>query len=199
METKLIKISELKPHNKNPRYIKPDKLKDLADSMEDFEKMLWIRPVVVNSKMEILGGEMKWRAAKLKGMKEIPVHVADNLTKQEEEKFVLKDNIHSGEWDNKLLDDWDIDLLIKMGLRTIPEESFEDRFNSIKDSDAVMPIVPQPDEKHELFIIVSNSQINSNTLRELLGMHKMQSFKNSEIAKSNVISIEDAIKSIRSL
>ena len=47
------------------------------------------------------------------------------------------------------------------------------------------------DEKHELFIIQSGSEVDSNWLRERLGMQKMKSYKTGKLTKSNVIDIKD--------
>ena len=56
MQSKKIKISEIKLNPNNPRLIKDDKFAKLVQSIKDFPEMLDIRPIVVNSDMVILGG-----------------------------------------------------------------------------------------------------------------------------------------------
>ena len=97
-----IKISEVKLNPNNPRLIKDDKFKKLVKSIKDFPQMLEIRPIVVNKDMIILGGNMRYKACKEVGLKEISIIIADNLTPEQEREFLIKDNTSGGEWD------WDI-------------------------------------------------------------------------------------------
>ena len=61
------------------------------------------------------------------------------------------------------------------------------------------PLLPKYDEKHELFIIQSSNQVDSNWLREVLDMQHMRSYKTGKVSKSNVISIQDVRKAIDAL
>jgi ParB-like chromosome segregation protein Spo0J len=112
-----IKISEIKLNPNNPRLIKDDKFKKLVQSIKDFPEMLDIRPIVVNSDMVILGGNMRFKACKEAGLKEIPVIVADNLTEEQQREFLIKDNTSGGEWDFEMLaNEWDNEQLEEWGL-----------------------------------------------------------------------------------
>ena len=53
------------------------------------------------------------------------------------------------------------------------------------------PLIPKYDEKYELFIIMSASEVDSNWLREALDMQHMQSYKTGKVSKSNVVDIKD--------
>ena len=97
-----VKISEIKLNESNPRFIKDDKFKKLVKSIKDLPQMLDIRPIVVNKDMMVLGGNMRLKACVEAGMKEVPIIIADNLTKEQEKEFLIKDNVGFGEWD------WDI-------------------------------------------------------------------------------------------
>jgi hypothetical protein len=112
-----IKISEIKLNPNNPRLIKDDKFKKLVQSIKDFPEMLDIRPIVVNSDMIILGGNMRFKACKEAGLKEVPIIVADNLTEEQQREFLIKDNTSGGEWDWDLLaNEWDSEQLNEWGL-----------------------------------------------------------------------------------
>jgi ParB-like chromosome segregation protein Spo0J len=111
METKILKISEIKLNPNNPRLIKGDKFEKLVNSIKEFPEMLKIRPIVVNKDMIILGGNMRFKACKEAGLKEIPVIIANELTSDQEREFLIKDNVSGGEWDWSLLNDWDKDEL----------------------------------------------------------------------------------------
>lgn len=101
----------------NPRVIKDDKFHKLVKSIKEFPKMLEIRPIVVNQDMIVLGGNMRLKACKEAGLKEVPIILADTLTEDEQKQFIIKDNIGFGEWDWEMLaNEWESDLLEDWGL-----------------------------------------------------------------------------------
>jgi ParB-like chromosome segregation protein Spo0J len=117
MQSIKTKISEIKLNPNNPRLIKDDKFKKLVQSIKDFPEMLDIRPIVVNSDMVILGGNMRFKACKEAGLKEVPIIVADNLTEEQQREFLIKDNTSGGEWDWEVLaNEWDNEQLESWGL-----------------------------------------------------------------------------------
>jgi hypothetical protein len=117
MKVTITKISEVKLNPNNPRLIKDDKFTKLVQSIKDFPEMLDIRPIVVNADMVILGGNMRFKACKEAGLKEVPVIIADNLTEEQQREFLIKDNTSGGEWDFEMLaNEWDVDLLEDWGL-----------------------------------------------------------------------------------
>ena len=67
----------------NPRIIKDEKFHKLVKSIQEFPKMLEIRPIVVNQDMIVLGGNMRLKACKEAGLKEIPIVMADDLTEED--------------------------------------------------------------------------------------------------------------------
>ena len=100
-----MKLKDIKPNPNNPRLIKDERFTKLVNSIQDFPKMMKLRPIVVNEDMMILGGNMRWRACEELGMEEIPdewVSVADGLTEAEQRQFIIEDNVPFGEWD------WDV-------------------------------------------------------------------------------------------
>lgn len=81
----------------NPRSISDEKFKQLVESLKDFTLMHELRPLVVNEQMVVLGGNMRLRAYKKAGFKEVPVDVVSwPIEKQAE--FIIKDNTNYGEW-----------------------------------------------------------------------------------------------------
>jgi hypothetical protein len=117
MQTKTVKISEIKPNPNNPRLIKDEKFAKLVNSIKGFPEMLEIRPIVVNSDMIVLGGNMRLKACKEAGLKEIPVIFADDLTEEQQREFIIKDNVGFGEWDWEMIaNEWDPEQLEDWGL-----------------------------------------------------------------------------------
>ena len=112
----IVKLSEVKLNPNNPRLIKDDKFKKLVQSIKEFPEMLNIRPIVVNSDMVILGGNMRYKACKEAGLKEVPV-IITNLSEDKQREFLIKDNTSGGEWDWEVLaNEWDAEQLDALGL-----------------------------------------------------------------------------------
>jgi hypothetical protein len=116
-------IAEIKPNPKNPRIIKDDKFAKLVKSITDFPQMLEKRPLVcftdTDGKLVVLGGNMRLKAAKEIGLKELPVIIADDWTEEQKAQFLIKDNVGFGEWNwDELQSDWDVEQLSDWGLDT---------------------------------------------------------------------------------
>lgn len=119
-------IAEIKPNPKNPRVIKDEKFAKLVQSLRDFPEMLEKRPLVcftdTDGKLVVLGGNMRLKAAKEIGLKELPVIIADDWTEEQKAQFLIKDNVGFGEWNwDELQSDWDVQKLEDWGL-DIPKE-----------------------------------------------------------------------------
>ena len=144
------KLSEVKLNPNNPRLIKDDNFKKLVQSIKDFPEMLDIRPIVVNADMVILGGNMRFKACKEAGLKEVPIIIADNLTEEQQREFLIKDNVSGGEWDWSLLSEWDSEQLEDWGLDipTFLEETEQKDLSSKIDNLYRIEIICK-DEEHQ--------------------------------------------------
>ena len=112
-----VKINAIKTNPKNPRLIKDDKFKKLVKSIQEFPQMLELRPIVVDENNIILGGNMRYKACIEAGLKEIYILKAEDLTEQQKDEFIVKDNVGFGEWDwDVLANEWDTDKLQDWGL-----------------------------------------------------------------------------------
>jgi ParB-like chromosome segregation protein Spo0J len=164
---KLVKISEVKPNPKNPRIIKDGKFQKLVKSIQEFPDMLNKRPLVVftdvDNKYVVLGGNMRLKACKEIGLKEIPIIVADEWTEEQKNEFLIKDNVGFGEWDwdslanewdAEKLDDWGLDLPILMN-----EPSLDELIGEEKNKPASMKIT---------FKTVEQLQEAENDIQELI-------------------------------
>ncbi len=89
----MVKVTMIEPNRDQPRKnFDEDALMELADSIKQFGLL---QPILVQNKdthYEIIAGERRWRAAKLAGLKEIPV-IIKNLTDQELVEISLIENI----------------------------------------------------------------------------------------------------------
>lgn len=88
-----VKIARVEPNRDQPRKnFDEDALQELADSIKQFGLL---QPILVQDRKnyyEIIAGERRWRAAKLAGLKEIPV-IIRNYTDQEIVEISLIENI----------------------------------------------------------------------------------------------------------
>jgi DNA modification methylase len=111
------KLTDIKSNPNNPRIIKDDKFKKLVASIKEFPQMLSLRPIVINDDMIVLGGNMRLKACKEAGLKEVPVIKASDLNEEQQKAFIIKDNVGYGEWDwDMLANEWDAEELVEWGL-----------------------------------------------------------------------------------
>ena len=111
-----MKISDIKPNPQNPRTIKDENFKKLVQSIKDFPEMLDARPLVLNKDNVILGGNMRFKASKEAGLKEVPVKTVD-WSEEKQREFIIKDNVSGGDWDwDQLANEWDVEQLDEWGL-----------------------------------------------------------------------------------
>jgi len=134
-----IDIKKVIPNPSNPRIIKDDKFKKLVNSIKEFPQMLELRPIVVDSNMVVLGGNMRLKACQAAGLQEVDILIADQLTEEQKAEFIIKDNVGFGEWDWDLLaNEWDVEALTEWGLDVggfdLNAEQFGDEF-SLPDGD----------------------------------------------------------------
>lgn len=206
-ETNLISISlldfnkgQLQGLPKNPRFFRDNRYEAMKKSISDSPEMLELRELIVypynDGRYVVVCGNLRLRACKELGYKELPCKVlnADTPVKKLRE-YATKDNVNFGENDMDIMqNEWDKSELQDWGIEFEPDkksDEFKERFDSITDDTAVYPLIPKYDEKHELFIIASSNEVDSNWLRERLNMQHMKSYKTGKISKSNVVDIKD--------
>ena len=150
----MLRLSDLKLNEANPRVIKDDKFKKLVESIKSFPQMMELRPIVVDEMNVIQGGNMRYRALVELGYKEVPegwVKQGKELTPEQWREFVIKDNVGFGEWDFDLLaNDWDAEELQEWGLDlpvSLGTIDPKDLSNQLKETFEV--IISCTDETHQ--------------------------------------------------
>jgi hypothetical protein len=125
-----VKISKVKGNPSNPRIIKNDKFKKLVKSIQEFPEMLKLRPIVVDEDMMVLGGNMRLKASKDAGLKEVWIEVAEGFTEEQKKEFIVKDNVGFGEWEwDMLANEWDSVQLAEWGLDVWQNEDDKEEEN----------------------------------------------------------------------
>jgi len=134
-----VPIGTIKNNPNNPRVIKDDKFKKLVQSIKDLPEMAEVRPVVVNTDMVVLGGNMRLKAMREAGWKDVPIQVVD-WDEDKQRQFIIKDNVSGGEWDwDMLANEWDTEELQEWGL-DLPD------FDNAKELEAEEDDYEMPDE-----------------------------------------------------
>lgn len=130
----LVEISKVNSNPENPRVIRDFKFKKLVTSVKEFPQMLKLRPIVVNEDMVVLGGNMRLKACKAAGLKEVWILKATDLTLDQQKEFIVKDNVGFGQWDWDVLgNEWDTQQLEDWGMDIIgfdvDDDDLSDSFN----------------------------------------------------------------------
>lgn len=112
-------LSTIKPNPKNPRKPKPNAIVELAESIKNNPDYFEARPILLSDRtgeLVIVGGERRSEAARCLGLEKVPTILIPNLTEERENELMIIDNVHSGVWDEKMLESWDKNQLQKWGV-----------------------------------------------------------------------------------
>lgn len=147
MKTEIRLVSSLKENPRNPRKISSEKFEALVKSIREFPKMLELRPLVIFAEGVVLGGNMRLKAIKELGIKEVPVVYAEGLTKDELKRFVMVDNMSFGQWDWDMISaDFDVaDLMdygfdeYELGFDPFPSEDKDEKTPNLTDNPISKP------------------------------------------------------------
>jgi Ni,Fe-hydrogenase I large subunit len=152
---KKVKIAEVKPNPNNPRLIKDDKFRKLVKSIQEFPDMLNVRPIVVNQDMVVLGGNMRLKAIKEAGYKDIAVQIVD-WSEDQQKEFIVKDNASFGEWNwDDLANNWDEEQLVEWGVYAWVNKGNDDLLELDAKTEEETSNAPKiTDEGYSLFEIV---------------------------------------------
>lgn len=93
-----ITADQIKMNTSSKRRITIKKLNDLKKSIQELPEMMYLRPIVLNKDNMILGGNMRYKAMMDLGVKEIPFIRIEDLTQDQEQMFIEKDNAHWGDY-----------------------------------------------------------------------------------------------------
>ena len=171
LQSSLIKISDISFNTgqipdvpKNPRFIKNERYEKLKKSLQDNPEMLPARELLVynyDGELIVIGGNMRLRAAKELGYKEIPCKILEDLTAEQIRAIVIKDNVSFGsddfeqlanEWDSIELEEWGSEINQTF---TELEPDFEDLIGDEKNKPPTMKITftnPEQLQKAEIDI-----------------------------------------------
>jgi hypothetical protein len=203
----VVSANSIKLNDNNPRIIKDDKYRKLVKSLKTLPIMLFKRPVIIDEDRIIIGGNMRYRAAKEAGMTTIPierftradaqannqmakqldVNYIDKTYEEQREEMIIKDNVSGGEWDwdiissnydTALLDEWGIDLPTGWGV----EESNTETNDKPQDKDSLAIVVVAYNDINDLDQITDLYNLDcidmtDNIKEQISSQRKMYVFK----------------------
>jgi len=168
-------------NKKNPRLIKDEAFKRLVKSLQETPDLFRARPLLCSDRtgrLVILGGNMRYLAAKQLKYTEVPVIILRDLTEDQEKAIIIRDNGTFGEWDFSILasawsdlplEDWGIEL--PKGWLAGSGEVIEDGFDAEAEAEKIVePITKTGDiwllGKHRVMCGDSTKKENVERLME---------------------------------
>lgn len=156
---KKVDIESLDEKIGNPRYITNEKFNKLRQSIIDFPEMLALRPLVIDENNVVMGGNMRLKALKSLNHKEVHVIQIKDLTQEQKDEFVIKDNVGFGNWDMDILgNEWDVEQLDAWGLDVLFPEDEEDE--KTEDEDPEIEFSEYLGESHNYVVLKFENDID---------------------------------------
>lgn len=195
---KNLKLSELELNSgqleglpKNPRFIRDERFEKLKKSIEEAPEMLALRELLIypldNGKFIVIGGNMRLRACKDLGYKELPCKIIAKETSIEKlREYTIKDNVAFGQEDWGILKtEWESDEVIGWGVETYKwgEDSTQTDFQSYQNGESQFQ---QPTTQFNLPTELQGEDINPDELPRIVG--------DDTVAKERIIIVYDKDK-----
>ncbi len=156
-----VKIYKIKGNPKNPRIIKNDKFKKLVKSIQEFPEMLEKRPIVVDEDMMVLGGNMRLKASKEAGLKEVWIDIAEGWSQEKKDEFIVKDNVGFGEWEwDMLANDWNSAILAEWGVDVWQNEDDIKEIQNPENVESENPFATELDRESNYIVLKFDNDID---------------------------------------
>ena len=164
-ETTQKKVSELIPHNSNPRKISQKQMKDLQKSIKDFNL---VEIPVIDTDLTIIAGHQRVQALINLGREDevIDVRIPNRaLSKEERERYLIASNALGGEWDVTKLKIFESDFLLDIGFD-------EHTLTSLWDNQSTNPLPDESFEEAKEFKKIKNTRMSYGDIA-VLGKHRL--------------------------
>ena len=189
----LVSIAQIEPNQEQPRkYFNEDQLNELAESVKNFGIL---QPLLVQRKgefYEIIAGERRWRAAKLAGLKEVPVLIRD-YTKQQTLEIALIENVQRADL-NPIEEAKAYQMLVQeFGLK---QEEVAERVSKNRATITNSMRLLKLDERVQQMLV--ENLISGGHARALLGLEdKEQQYELAKKVRENQLSVRQVEKLVK--
>jgi hypothetical protein len=153
-EIEYLPISEVYLNERNPRLIRDAAFTRLVKSLKESPELFRARPLLCSDRtgsLVILGGNMRYLAAKELKYTEVPVIIMKGLTEDQERAIIIRDNAGFGQWDFSILasewsdlplEDWGVEL--PEGWLSDAGEVVEDEFDAQAEANKIVEPITKP-------------------------------------------------------
>ena len=187
--TETRQIKELIPLENNPfgkiDSVKRKRLQEKIESLGLFE----IPTIDANNELLTFNKRYHILMSLGRGDESLDVRVPDRLlTEKERKEVIINSNIHEGKWDKAILDDLFADIdLEAIGIEMSSLELPKDLVPEDDKPEPLYPITQKFSEKYDAIVIISDNEIDTNYLHEILSLGQEKDYKSSNIGKTSVI------------
>ena len=193
---KQIKSYKIQGNPNNPRIIKNDKYRKLVQSIKDFPEMLKLRPIVVDENMMILGGNMRWKASRDAGLKDVWIEIAEGLSDEQKEEFIVKDNVNFGEWDwDVVANQWETGKLKEWGV-DLPV--LDERLEVINGEEPEIEITEEILEEHNYIVFTFDNKLDWQVVKDIFDIKTVYKL-NKKMERKGVGRVRKGIELIEKL
>lgn len=170
MEIEYVKVSDLKPYERNAKIHTAEQVDHIANSIREFG---WKQPVVIDSDNVIVIGHGRVLAAKQLELEEVPCIRASDLTKEQIKALRIADNkTNESEWDSALLDLDMLDLGIDMSMFGF--ESLDEEFEKNQNKEKVLKSMElKTFEHYDYIVFVFKNQMDWLNVVNAFGLEKV--------------------------
>jgi hypothetical protein len=158
--------------------------------------MMELRPIIIDEGNIILGGNMRYNALKHLGYKELPVEwvkQANELTEEQKQEFIVKDNVGFGEWDWDILaNEWDTEKLEEWGLE-LPINTKIDNLEDEETLEFEQSVQLIPPKEYILIMAEPNSE-EWEQIKEALKLKMVRRGGYKEGSPFDAVSLERVLK-----
>ena len=194
-KVELVKISELKPAEYNPRQASQKQIKHIRDSIRKFKM---VEPIVVNGSPErknvIIGGHIRTKIWQELGHDAIPVHYID-LSLNDERELNLRLNKNQAEFDFELLANYEEQELISAGFEaTDLERIFKEPMpNQVKGE---IEFSPELLESQNYVVLYFDNELDWQVAQTKLGIKPAKDIKGLNTGVGRVLKGMDIVNKL---
>lgn len=189
-------LKQLIPLEKNPfgkiDSLKKQQLKRKLETLGIFE----IPTVDLNNELLTFNKRYHILMTLGKAEEEIDVRVPNRqLTDEERKGVIISSNVHEGQWDKEILDEVFADIDLEgLGLNMSDFELPKELIDKEDQEEPAYPVIPQYSEKYDAIVIVSDNEIDTNFIKEVLELGQGKCYKSSHVGQTFVVKAKDFIK-----
>ncbi|HMP67248.1 MAG TPA: DNA modification methylase [Candidatus Paceibacterota bacterium] len=186
-----VRINELKSNEYNPRIHTKEAVIQLKRSIGEHSI---VDPIIINTHPSraniIIGGEMRWKACKELGYKEVPVIKLSIADLEKEKALCLRLNAISGEWSEELLKEFEEEFLLDSGFEPDELEFLygdlevdEDDFSTKKALEQIKKPKSKLGDLYQLgsHFLYCGDSTDIESVKKVVGEHKMDMIYNDPI------------------